>query len=223
MYQDPSVRRRQREALPPLPFEVPACGSGVDAETLVIDAFRTGVRLCRAVLCRLFPAGRAAGSALLAAGQAGGRRSSYPEPSLRSTSAAAKGPAACALPSVLPAGNLARFINHSCEPNLLVQPVLRAGDSGLRYCVGLFAARWAAEGPPQPARALRCHARHKEGQGLPLRTYSQPPTHAVPACPSHRDIPCGTELCYDYNYKLNATGKVMACHCGAEKCRGRLL
>jgi hypothetical protein len=87
--------------------------------------------------------------------------------------------ATSARPCVPPhAGNVARFINHSCEPNLLVQPVLRPGDSGLRYCVGLFAAR---------------------------------------------DIPRGTELCYDYNYKLNATGKVMACHCGAKKCRGRLL
>lgn len=41
----------------------------------------------------------------------------------------------------LPApGNLARFINHSCDPNLCTQTVLREGDSALRYTVAIFAA-----------------------------------------------------------------------------------
>lgn len=40
------------------------------------------------------------------------------------------------------AGNVARYINHSCAPNLLVQPVLRGpGDSGLKYGVALVALR----------------------------------------------------------------------------------
>jgi SET domain-containing protein len=32
---------------------------------------------------------------------------------------------------------VARFLNHSCKPNLMSQPVLRQGDSGLRYCIAL--------------------------------------------------------------------------------------
>lgn len=45
------------------------------------------------------------------------------------------------LPCHPAAGNLARFINHSCEPNLVLNPVLRPGDSGMRYCVAIFAGR----------------------------------------------------------------------------------
>lgn len=76
-------------------------------------------------------------------------------------------------------GNLARFINHSCEPNLVLNPVLRPGDSGMRYCVAIFAGR---------------------------------------------DIPRGTELCYDYGYKVGSVaGKEIPCGCGAKKCKGRLL
>lgn len=40
----------------------------------------------------------------------------------------------------LPAGNVARFINHSCEPNLVVQPILAEGCSALRYLVAIVAA-----------------------------------------------------------------------------------
>lgn len=38
------------------------------------------------------------------------------------------------------AGNVARYFNHSCAPNMVVQPVLRQGDSGLAYAVALVAA-----------------------------------------------------------------------------------
>lgn len=37
------------------------------------------------------------------------------------------------------AGNLGRFLNHSCSPNLMKQPVLIPGDSGLRYRMCFFA------------------------------------------------------------------------------------
>eukprot|EP00887_Chlorella_sp_A99_P006422 scaffold3.g6422.t1 len=40
----------------------------------------------------------------------------------------------------LSTGNVTRLINHSCEPNLVVQPVLSEGDSGLRYHIALIAA-----------------------------------------------------------------------------------
>lgn len=44
-----------------------------------------------------------------------------------------------ALPPHTPAGNLARYLNHSCSPNVLIQAVLRQGDSGVSHCMGLFA------------------------------------------------------------------------------------
>ena len=37
------------------------------------------------------------------------------------------------------AGNVGRFINHSCHGNLVVQPVLQQGSSLIHYKVGLFA------------------------------------------------------------------------------------
>ena len=45
------------------------------------------------------------------------------------------------LPFLLPvcAGNLARFLNHSCDYNLVKQPVLVPGHSGLRYRMAFFA------------------------------------------------------------------------------------
>ncbi len=44
---------------------------------------------------------------------------------------------ACA--ALLHAGNVARFINHSCDPNLLVQVVFTQGCSSLKYRVALVA------------------------------------------------------------------------------------
>ena len=36
------------------------------------------------------------------------------------------------------AGNVARFINHSCSPNLLKQVVLTEGDDGLKHRIAFF-------------------------------------------------------------------------------------
>ena len=44
---------------------------------------------------------------------------------------------ACLPACAYAAGSVARFLNHSCKPNLMSQPVLRQGDSGLRYCIAL--------------------------------------------------------------------------------------
>ncbi len=44
----------------------------------------------------------------------------------------------------LGAGNVARFINHSCDPNLLLQPVLTEGSSSVKYTVAIVAKRCAA-------------------------------------------------------------------------------
>ena len=43
---------------------------------------------------------------------------------------------------VLPAGNVARFINHSCSGNLTVQTVFTEGCSALRYRVALFSTEF---------------------------------------------------------------------------------
>ena len=42
-------------------------------------------------------------------------------------------------------GNIGRFFNHSCSPNLIVQPVLTKGCSGIRYRVAFVASE---EVPP---------------------------------------------------------------------------
>ena len=39
------------------------------------------------------------------------------------------------------AGSVARFVNHSCDPNLVVQPVLVEGGSALKYKLALVACR----------------------------------------------------------------------------------
>jgi euchromatic histone-lysine N-methyltransferase len=38
-------------------------------------------------------------------------------------------------------GNVARFINHSCEPNLYVQPILSGHTNTDHVLIGLFACR----------------------------------------------------------------------------------
>ena len=38
------------------------------------------------------------------------------------------------------AGNVARFINHSCAGNLVIQPVFTHGCNGLLYRIALFAS-----------------------------------------------------------------------------------
>ena len=44
--------------------------------------------------------------------------------------------------TALPAGNVARFINHSCSGNLTVQTVFTEGCSALRYRVALFSTEF---------------------------------------------------------------------------------
>ncbi len=43
-------------------------------------------------------------------------------------------------PLCMPAGNVARFINHSCKGNLVIQPVFTHGCNGLLYRIALFAS-----------------------------------------------------------------------------------
>ena len=80
-------------------------------------------------------------------------------------------------------GTVARFVNHSCDPNLFVQSVLWDHHNIDVPWVCMFAST---------------------------------------------NIPAGTELCYDYGYRLDSVigpdGKVVqkVCHCGAKECRGRM-
>jgi SET domain-containing protein len=84
------------------------------------------------------------------------------------------------LPAALPlqplAGNLARFINHSCSPNLTIQPILRPGDSALRYLVGVFAEQDIPAGRElcynykytvgsAPQKVITCHCGAKNCKG----------------------------------------------------------
>lgn len=99
----------------------------------------------------------------------------------------------------------------------MTQPVLRQGDSAMRYCVGIFAAEcargegleivmiaWAAASPP-------C-ASQTRASPLPL------------FLPAARDIKRGTELTYNYGYRPGTVaGKELQCHCGAPCCQGRLI
>lgn len=86
-----------------------------------------------------------------------------------------------------PVGNVARFINHSCAPNLLVQPVLRPGDSGLKYGVALVAQkRWALGRGLQAGRGVHdWNRRHKNGPHWQTALMPNParPACALPAVP----------------------------------------
>ncbi|XP_060858818.1 histone-lysine N-methyltransferase SETDB1-like [Metopolophium dirhodum] len=76
-------------------------------------------------------------------------------------------------------GNIGRYFNHSCSPNIFVQNVF-VDTHDLRFpWISLFSRHY---------------------------------------------IPAGTELTWDYNYKLGSVpGKNLKCYCGSPFCRGRLL
>ncbi|XP_029341164.1 histone-lysine N-methyltransferase eggless-like [Acyrthosiphon pisum] len=76
-------------------------------------------------------------------------------------------------------GNIGRYFNHSCNPNIFLQNVfIDTHDLRLPW-VGYFAKS---------------------------------------------NIPAGTELTWDYNYMVGSVkDKILMCHCGSKKCRGRLL
>ena len=108
-------------------------------------------------------------------------------------------------------GNIARFINHCCEPNLFVQCVLSTHHDLRLARVMLF----AADNIP------------------PLQvTHFLYFTHQF-ICGIFSNIlinlfDCLQELTYDYGYELDSVldsdGKIkqMPCYCGASYCRKRL-
>ena len=119
---DRCTREEERARLPPLP----PCITDDNSNHLTVDAQRVGERTSpksthRA--CCLPACSRGTSSHL--------KQGPWPP-------AIAPSLPPCAAP---PAGNIARFINHSCSPNLVAQAVLRPGDSGLRYGIA-FVASW---------------------------------------------------------------------------------
>merc|ERR1712059_40238 len=76
-------------------------------------------------------------------------------------------------------GNVGRYFNHSCNPNLFAQNVFVDSHDLRNPTLAFFTLRF---------------------------------------------VPAGTELCWNYNYKVGQVpGKRIDCHCGAENCKGRLL
>jgi SET domain-containing protein len=102
-------------------------------------------------------------------------------------------------------GNVGRFLNHCCEPNLISQSVL-VGHADIRLPRLAFFA--ATDIPPKTELTF----------DVPAPTLRQP--HARPAPPtSKRGAP---EQRTPQQYGQTTGGASRVCHCGATNCRGRL-
>ena len=124
-------------------------------------------------------------------------------------------------------GNVARFTNHSCDPNCVVQA---SDHRSCHMSAHLYMSSCEPAAVP-PITALRRAS----------RALGSPPTY--PCCPllsqavitpecnkvfyrlgifASRDIPAMEELTYDYNYTAEAMERVMGgCRCGAPNCMHR--
>ena len=90
-------------------------------------------------------------------------------------------------------GNLGRYLNHSCNPNLDTQNVI-INTADLRFPTVAFFAK-----------------RNIKGLINRIKTYF------------HIYILAGEELCWDYQYELSDdVERALICYCGAANCRGRL-
>ncbi|CAI5932084.1 unnamed protein product, partial [Closterium sp. NIES-64] len=125
-------------------------------------------------------------------------------------------------------GNIARFINHSCDPNLvnysvrvgsmdchlvylhlpLFFPLLRPTSPRFPPSPGFF--------PPPPPQLCDPNL-----VNYSVLVESMDCQLAHIGLFADRDIAAGEELSYDYHYSL-VDGPGCPCHCGAKKCRGRL-
>ncbi|CAI5985534.1 unnamed protein product, partial [Closterium sp. NIES-64] len=126
-------------------------------------------------------------------------------------------------------GNIARFINHSCDPNLvnysvrvgsmdchlvylhlpLFFPLLRPTSPRFPPSPGFF--------PPPPPQLCDPNL-----VNYSVLVESMDCQLAHIGLFADRDIAAGEELSYDYHYSL-VDGPGCPCHCGAKKCRGRLI
>ena len=96
-------------------------------------------------------------------------------------------------------GNIGRYLNHSCNPNVFVQNCF-VDTHDLRFpWVAFFSSTHITAGKNY------------------LVNFFLPNLSKIHAFP-------GEELCWDYNYQVDqVAGKEIYCQCGAENCRGRLL
>lgn len=128
-------------------------------------------------------------------------------------------------------GNVTRFINHSCEPNLFVQCVLSSHHDPRLARIVLFAAE---DIPPMQVELLLTLTLSICSSSLCLIMKELKRISCFFVIPV---APCGLinliwcfkqELTYDYGYALDSVigsdGKVktMPCYCGTGECRKRL-
>jgi hypothetical protein len=114
-------------------------------------------------------------------------------------------------------GGVARFANHSCEPNCSVEK----WSAGGRACMALVARRAVAAGARRREAAAGPPAR--PGSALQRQHWGEiPPQRALTCChPPHPTRP-GEELTYDYKLQWGGAGRLVHCHCGAASCQGQL-
>lgn len=108
-------------------------------------------------------------------------------------------------------GNVARFINHSCDPNLFVQCVVSAHRDLKLARILLFASDDIA--PMQVCESF-------------YHTHTL--MFMFVLCRAKGNCCLKQELTYDYGYALDSVVdkygnvKKLACHCGTSECRKRL-
>ena len=135
MHADPGTKPVARATLPPLPFD-----STPECDHLVVNAHNKGGLVGQRGASCVYVLGRSClrpCSAFHGGSVTADRLPAHPP-----CRPPAWLPTTLSTPTCPPArpraaGSVARFLNHSCKPNLMSQPVLRQRDSGLRYCIAL--------------------------------------------------------------------------------------
>ena len=111
-------------------------------------------------------------------------------------------------------GNVARFTNHSCEPNSYVKIVTIVGDGGRKAPI---VDGGTSETSRVAAEASAAETTVKTNQRR-IPTFMTKKIVFV----AKKDISRGDEMLYDYNFALEDNKKAVVCNCGAPNCRGRM-
>ncbi|CAJ0958931.1 unnamed protein product, partial [Ranitomeya imitator] len=113
-------------------------------------------------------------------------------------------------------GNVGRFLNHSCSPNLFVQHVFVETHSKNFPWVAFFTkSTWT--------RNMRCSSFKLPAAFLVIKSSLQAwKQNAGPA--SFLFIKAGTELTWEYNYDIgNVPETEISCVCGHKKCKNKII